>query len=138
MNSIELTSNKINDDGFTLIEVLIAMVIFALGILAVAQMQIRALHANADAFSQTEATMWACNQAEILIGLPFTDTDLNNTGGSFTTAAPVEPNSKYNLSWRITDDSPLTRKTIEITVTWNEKGKDKTLTFEYIKGQPTS
>lgn len=138
MKSIELTSNKINDNGFTLIEVLIAMVIFALGILAVAQMQIRALHANADAFSQTEATMWACNQAEILIGLPFADTGLNSTGGVFTTPGPVDPNNKYNLSWKITDDSPLTRKTIEITVTWTEKDNPKTLTFEYIKGQPTS
>ncbi len=57
--------------GFTLIEVMIAMAIFSIGILAVFSMQIRAISQNSAARWQTEATALAAQQMELLMALPF-------------------------------------------------------------------
>ncbi len=145
MKSTELTSNKINSKGFTLIEVLIAMVIFSFGILAVAQMQIRALHGNSDAFSQTEATMWASNQAETLIALPFTHANLI-AGTYFSQAIPFyfpsDTAQKYGLSWVITNNNTATvpavniSKSIVITVYWSVKSNDVATNYRRTVQQP--
>jgi type IV pilus assembly protein PilV len=60
-------------DGFSLLEVLIALVILAIGLLAVAQMQITAIKSNAYGSGMTSASSLASNTIERLMALPFTD-----------------------------------------------------------------
>ena len=69
-------------DGFTLIEVLMAMVIFAIGILGVAKMQISAIGGNANALAMTEKVSLASSHIERLMGLPYTHGDLALTEGT--------------------------------------------------------
>ena len=52
--------------GFTLIEVLIAISIFAIGILAIAGMQIKSINLNSAARMQSEATNAAVDFAECI------------------------------------------------------------------------
>lgn len=68
--------------GFTLIEVLMAMVVFAIGILGVAKMQISAINGNAGAMALTEKVSLASSQVERLMGLPYTHADLSPTDGT--------------------------------------------------------
>ena len=63
--------------GFTLIEVLIALTIFSIGVLAVAAMQMTTIRGIASARRITEATSLAENQIENLIQLPYDHADLN-------------------------------------------------------------
>jgi len=60
-----------NDNGFTIIEVLIAMAIFAIGILAVATMQISSINGNAGARKYSEASSFAQGQIESLMSISF-------------------------------------------------------------------
>ncbi len=64
-----------NARGFTLIEVLIAMAIFAIGVLAVTSMQMRSINLNTTARLQTEAATLAVGWMERLLALPFDDAD---------------------------------------------------------------
>jgi len=63
--------------GFTLIEVLIAISIFAVGILAIASLQIKSINLNSAARMQTEATTVAADCMERLLSLPYEHPDLD-------------------------------------------------------------
>ena len=72
-----------NDEGFTLIEILIATAVFAIGILAVLSMQVSSINTNATAKKVTDNYTWAAQRAEEFMALAFTDPILNDTGGNF-------------------------------------------------------
>ncbi len=57
--------------GFTLIEVLIAMTVFSVGILAVITMQTTSVSGNARAQSISKAASLAADRMEILMNLPY-------------------------------------------------------------------
>ena len=70
---------KQSQQGFTILEIMIAMAIFAIGILGVAQMQIQAINANAYSRLSTEAVTFAQGQVEQLLVLPYGHADLADT-----------------------------------------------------------
>ena len=61
------------EQGFTLIEILIAITVFAIGILAVGKMQITAIQGNSRANQLTEAVTLAQSKIEELISLNYND-----------------------------------------------------------------
>jgi len=65
-----------NENGFTLIEAMVAMVVLAIGILGVVIMQTRAVSANASAFSRTTGTGVGISVLETLQDLPSADASL--------------------------------------------------------------
>ena len=80
-NDMILSDNgrKKKETGFTLVEVMIAIVVFSIGLFAVATMQTKAVNTNAGAFNITEATNFAETKMEELMVLSFTDPDLDDT-----------------------------------------------------------
>jgi prepilin-type N-terminal cleavage/methylation domain-containing protein len=96
--------------GFTLIEVIIAISLLAVGMLTVASMQVSAITGNAQANRVTEATTAAQDKLEELMALPYTDTDLTN-GQHADTDPP------YDRAWTITDNPGGVTNTKRITVT---------------------
>lgn len=71
-----------NDKGFTLLEAMIAVFILAVGIMAAAGMQIRAIDANNNGMARTMANSVALSVMEELKRLPFDDPNLINTNGN--------------------------------------------------------
>ena len=68
MNSLEDSHVVImNEQGFTLIEVLVALAIFSVGILGVGMLQINATGGNKNAQSVTYSSEWALGQTEWLL-----------------------------------------------------------------------
>ena len=119
----KMTKNRDNQDGFAIIEVLIAMAIFAIGILGVAAMQIGAVNGNAGARKSTELANWATAQVESLMSEPYdTVGDGNRTEGPYT------------LQWTVSAaDVPIENtKTINVTASWNNGQRPLTLVY-YIK-----
>ncbi|MBT8364555.1 MAG: prepilin-type N-terminal cleavage/methylation domain-containing protein [Deltaproteobacteria bacterium] len=103
--------------GFSLIEVLIAMAIFAIGILAVGSLQISATNNNASARMRAEATTLASEKAEELMSLPNYDDPLLDTD----THADSSPNNIYCIAWTANIDSPIANaKTITLSVRWSD------------------
>ena len=110
---------KGSDPGFTLVEVLIVVAIFSIGILAVASMQITAVKGNASARRVTEATALAENQLEILLELPYDHNDLDPDLNPHQLSQ-----SPYEISWNIIEtdldgDGIIDAKTVDITVGWS-------------------
>jgi prepilin-type N-terminal cleavage/methylation domain-containing protein len=126
--------NQTNSRGFTLIEVLIAMAIFAIGILAVTTMQMRSINQNASARMQTEATTLAVDWMERLLSLPYEDPWLDEA------ASPYQIQSgSYTIQCSITEDPDnlgLPIKHIQIAVTNpNRNANDLSVVLTSIKGQ---
>ena len=74
------------EDGFTLMEILIALTIFAFGILAVASMQIMAIKVNHKASNVTETVTWAQDTMEELLALDWANGRIAD--GTRTETAP--------------------------------------------------
>ena len=127
------------DQGFTLIEVLIAITIFAVGLLAVAAMQTSAITVNSTAGQITTRMTWAQDKLEELMALPYTDPLLEDLGnppsgtdsaGNLHQETISDGSDNYIISWAVTDDILITgTKLITVTVT----GKGKTTQVSYIK-----
>ena len=97
--------------GFTLIEVLIAMLILAVGLLALASMQLRSIRMNASARMQTEATAIAVDWLERLIALPFDDPLLDASDRHQVTHEP------YRIVWEVSAGPiGMATKTINLEV----------------------
>lgn len=105
------------NEGFTLLEVMIALVILSVGLLGLAALQLVAVKSNAFSSEMTYATMLAQQHAEILKSRAYTDADL--TAGSHS-AVGSSKGVQYTVTWNVTDNSPDTdMKTVNLTVTWS-------------------
>jgi type IV pilus assembly protein PilV len=138
---------KSNENGFTLIEVLIAIAVFAIGILAVGKMQITAIKGNYFANDITEATTLAQDRMEKLIGLPYDDTnslddtDTDDKAGLDDTNAAADHNDannpvdgRYNIFWNIATNHPINNtKEIRVIITWTDKGTSKEVSITSMK-----
>jgi len=117
-------ANKMNgQSGFTLIEVMIAMVVLAVGLLALGTMQIVSIRANAFSSEMTYSTMLAQQQLETLKNLSFSDADLTATTPETPHTLPALPAVKgasYTVSWEVTDTTS-DMKTIDLTVQWQSQ-----------------
>jgi len=119
---------KRKEQGSVLLEVVVAISILTIGLLAVASMQVASIRGNAFASGVTEGTCLAADRLEKLIGLPYTHSDL--TAGNHTDPSPP---SGYAVAWNVADDSPLNdTKTIDLTVTWSDHGAQKSVSLQRI------
>jgi len=122
-----------NDAGFTLIEVVIAISILAVGLLGVAAMQTSAIQVNSAAGQMTTRMNWAQDKMEELKALAFSDPWLeaagNPTGVDSAGNTHVQTTSDgYTVRWDIADNTPVPNTT-QIVVTVTGKGNVSRLTF---------
>jgi prepilin-type N-terminal cleavage/methylation domain-containing protein len=113
---------QIGNQGYTLIEVVIIIAIFSIGILAVSALQTTSVKGNASSRRMTEATALAENQLERLLELPYDDNDLDPALNPH-----VATQGPYTINWNVTDsdldtDGVNDAKTISVTVNWSYGG----------------
>lgn len=90
--------------GFTLIEVMIALMIFAVGVLSLGLVIPMATKRVTNAGIQTRASALAAERAETLLTTPYGHSDL--TAGTHTDPAnPID--GSYYVKWTVTDSQPI-------------------------------
>ncbi len=92
-----------NNNGFTLIEVMITLAVLFVGILAMSLMQVQAIKGNSSAFSRTNANAIALTFLEELRRIPFDDSNLTagtdlNAGKAPAGGNPIPANADHQYN----------------------------------------
>jgi len=104
--------------GFSLIEVLIALVILAISLLALAGLMVTTTKNNSSGAHVTEAATFAQDKLEELKVTPWA----NIVTGSDTVGGPlISTGISYARSWTVATDGTGNVKTITITISWTDK-----------------
>jgi type IV pilus assembly protein PilV len=105
-------------DGFTLLEVLVAVTIFAVGLLAIAAMQTSAIRMNSTGNRITELSTLGIDRLEDLMSRAYTTDPLLAVGGPYT---DPNPPAGYNVMWSVAIGPTPNTRSITITVSGNGK-----------------
>jgi prepilin-type N-terminal cleavage/methylation domain-containing protein len=138
-----------NEKGFTLIEIMVALFVFTVGILALNKLQLVAIRGNANANGLTGASSWAAAQVENLLALEYDDALLQDVEGGDggeglaglddNTAAKADGfvdslDGNFRILWNVADDEPFRNiKTIRVIATRNYYGLQKQVVYDYYK-----
>jgi type IV pilus assembly protein PilV len=117
-------------DGFSLIEVLIALIFLAIGLLAIASLQVTSVRGNFFSNNLMQATYVAQDRLEYLKNLPFDD-PLLSTGDHGDGTANIS-GIDFNRAYRVGLNGNL--KSLKYTVLWND-GTDHSISFSTFKSQ---
>jgi len=117
------TERSRGEAGFTIVEILVAIVILTVGLLAMANMHVLAMFVNSSARNVTESTALAQSRMEQLVRLPFDNAELAPTGGFVDEAAPV---GIFTVSKNIQDLGGNKVRRIDVRVRWREIMSRKT------------
>lgn len=125
--------------GISLIEVLIALLVLAGGIITLAKFQGDLLRARVDLNQQSQAVMLAQNKIEDLRHY----TVINTTGGKKAyddiasgTSTVSGTSTTYTVTWTVTDNSSPPHKVVRVTVSWTDsKNVAQSVTLDSIVGK---
>ena len=117
------------ENGFSLIEMLIALSVMAFSLLAAASLQYSAVRNNTTGNTATQATMLAKAQLEMLKNQNIDSGVL--FAGTYSDATPIDANGNpggiYNRSWSIANLGTWARR-ITVTVQWTKFGHTRQVT----------
>ena len=103
---------SLQEAGFTMLEILIAIFILSIGLLGVASMQGYSLSADSFAYNVNQGTNLGQNKIEELVALSYNDPEL-----SVSTHDETSDDGLYLITWVVTNGSSLAdTKEINLTV----------------------
>lgn len=161
-NKKGLREGKGNEVGFSLLEVLVGISILAVGLLAVARMQITAIQGIDQSEEATVALNLAQEQLEQIINEDYNIADLadnnnannnNLAGARITDAGTASANEwdglptggpttvstttsgDYQIFWNVADNPSGTTqyKEVVVIIQWTRKGRTRTRTLSIVK-----
>ena len=122
--------NVFGRKGFTLTEVLIGFVILAVGILAIASMQITSTKGGYFSNNVTRATIFAQDKLEYLKNLSYRNSDLSSGQHNEGTIS----GTIFSREYTIVEDAGNSMKTITITVQWTDR-RNHSISFSTIRSK---
>lgn len=98
-----------------MVEVLIAIMVFAVGVLGIAIAFPRGMDKVTDSAGDTRASELASERCELILGMPYDSGDLDSGAHS----DPDNPrDGRYNVSWNVETNQPLDNcKRVTVSVT---------------------
>ncbi|MBW1781906.1 MAG: type IV pilus modification protein PilV [Deltaproteobacteria bacterium] len=114
-----MSRSRQKDNGFTLLEVLIAILVLSVGLLGMASLTVGIINANRFSNDTTTATTLAQDKMEDIRRVGYA------SAVSETKATMTSPNSDYKREVTVTDDSPATgMKSVSVKVYWGGGSKE--------------
>ena len=135
---MDLLRQQAQSQGFTLVEVMIALVILAIGLLGLAGLQIVSTQSNSFSNQMTVATTIAQDRLEALRNLDYSHSDLDadtHQDPANPLKAPGDMGFYFDRSWTVTEDATNNIKTIEVTVEWPHPDNSHSVQFTTVKSQ---
>ena len=130
-----LISNLRSEDsssGFTLIEVLVAISIFAIGLLGVAALQLHVIKNNTTGRFSMDAMAWTAENIEQFIVENWDDVK-NQSALSFSAKDAGGDNRDCEIAWTVSEHA-RGFKVVTVTTSWqNKRASRKSVTFDFIK-----
>ncbi len=108
-----------NEQGFTFIEIVAGLIILAIGLLAIASMQITSIKGSSFSSHMTQASILAQDRLEYLKNLSFNHPDLSQ--GKHDEGQVSD--TIFSREYEIIEDTGNSLKTITITIQWDDHGK---------------
>lgn len=116
--------------GFTVIEVVAALIILAIGFLAIATIEITSTKAGYFSSNVTRATIFAQDKLEYLKNLHYSDSNLSS--GQHNEG--IISNSIFSRQYYVVEDTGNSMKTITVTVNWTDRG-NHSISFSTIRAK---
>jgi type IV pilus assembly protein PilV len=120
----------IGKKGFSLIEILIGLVILAVGLLGIFAMQINSVKGASFSSSITRASTLAQDKLEYLKNLSYIDSNLSSGLHNEGTISGTIFSRQYNVA----EDVGNSMKTITVTVQWTDRA-GHTVSFQTIRAK---
>jgi prepilin-type N-terminal cleavage/methylation domain-containing protein len=119
--------------GFTLIEALVALLVLSGGLIALSQLQIRALEASSATKAQTTAVNLAEYKLEELRGLDFAQLQ----SGSDQPDAGAGSNATFVRQWTVNAGASANLKVVSVTTLWSDAdGRARSVSLTSLIARP--
>ena len=131
---METVAGMRKQEGFTLLEVMIAVLIMSIGLLGLTGLQIVATKTNSFSNQMTVGITLGQDKLEELRNLAYDDAQL--TAGTHPDSGnPIKGvgDMGFNRSWSVVEDAVNTLKTITVTVQWPDPDDSHSVQFTTIK-----
>lgn len=117
-----------DNKGFTLIEVMVGLIILAIGLLAIAGMQMTAVRGNFFSHYLTQASYVGQDRLELINNLPVDSAELQE--GDHNDGTTTISGIAFNRSYTVVVNGDI--RTITYTIRWND-GTNRTISFSTIR-----
>jgi type IV pilus modification protein PilV len=113
--------------GFTLLEVIVAMLLLGIALLGLMALQIRSVRSNSFSNCMTVASCFARNQIETLRSQSADDWDSLSDGTFTDTVTDIDKDSGaarmvFTRQWKIETDPDDRMRDVSVTVSWRQDG----------------
>lgn len=117
------------EDGFTILEALIASALFGVFMMAIVSLVVGSTNTNRLARDVTEASALASDVIEQLASLPYENPDLQNN----TVNWPDTEDGKYSFAITTSLDAIIDHTmSVAVTVTWKDRNRTRNVTINDI------
>ncbi len=129
MDKVIINYHHKKPGGFTLIELVVAILVFAIGIVGILKMYQASIQSNNFSMQLTEAMNISQDKFDFLRGLGMTSTSMsigyhNNVNPEIVTSMGVP----YKVSWKV-DQIASSLDKVTLTIAWNEKAIPHTISI---------
>jgi len=131
MRRAEKRGPNIREGGFTLLELMVAIGVLSVGILAVATMQTTAIQGNLLGYRYTEAANLAQDRMEHLLTQDYSD--LQAVAGSGDQDDPLTTPANYDIKYTVTTHGSVDAVNLAVRVSVQDKGITRTTVLNYVR-----